>query len=75
MNRIGKSLNAPQYVVRLGTAHIEVDAPAGYPPTDEKLELRIGEAARPGELPPATVTINGRTYAARVVRDKSLDDN
>lgn len=63
------------YIIKLGDSEAEVIAPPGCPSPDpsQPLELWIGKQKRRDELPPATITIDGQTYPARLVRDHSLD--
>jgi hypothetical protein len=69
--------NSTLYIVRLGNSQAEVIVPPRFPSPDpdQELVLAIGRQVKIGELPSATITIDGEVYAARLVRDHSLDAN
>jgi hypothetical protein len=63
------------YIVSLGLAQAEVIVPPGFPSPDpdQELDAWIGRQVKRGELSPATITVDGRVYPAKLVRDHSLD--
>ena len=63
------------YIIKLGTSETEVVVPLGLPSPDpgQPLNLWIGRQGKKGQLPSATITIDGQTYPAKLVRDHSLD--
>lgn len=72
---MSKSTIQLTYIIKLGNSEAEVIAPPGYPSPDpeQPLKLWIGKQKSRGQLPPATITIQGQTYPAKLVRDHSLD--
>jgi hypothetical protein len=65
------------YIIQLGTSQAKVVVPPGFPSPDpdQPLAFRIGRQVKKGQLPPATITIEGKVYPAKLVRDHTLDSD